>query len=153
MGLKPSVSTLPRGVERSEVMTERQCEWCDYTTKHRQNLSTHRRSCKRRPIDVDPENNQLRERVASLEQPASDLNGRPPTPQPAPPHELSAPTKAPQSIVDDHPERATDPARLLAPPPRHHRNGPFHQHAQRLRFTTPAGPAGHDHPSRAAAAS
>ena len=49
-------------------MSERYCEWCDYITRHRQNLSTHRRSCKHRPIDVDPEKDQLRERVASLEQ-------------------------------------------------------------------------------------
>ena len=49
-------------------MTERQCEWCNYSTKHRQNLSTHRKSCKQRPAEADGEKEQLRERVASLEQ-------------------------------------------------------------------------------------
>ena len=45
----------------------RSCEWCDYTTRHRQNLSMHRRSCKLRPEKANPIESELRERVASLE--------------------------------------------------------------------------------------
>ena len=45
----------------------RACEWCPYTTAHRQNLSTHRKRCRGRPITANPVEAELRERVASLE--------------------------------------------------------------------------------------
>ena len=45
----------------------RSCEWCDYTTRHRQSLSIHRKSCKLRPESANLIESFLRERVASLE--------------------------------------------------------------------------------------
>ena len=44
----------------------RKCDWCAYETKFSSNLCTHRKSCKKRP--ADGEKDQLRERVAVLEQ-------------------------------------------------------------------------------------
>ena len=57
-----------------------------------------------------------------------------------------------QSIVDGCPERETDLARLLASPPCNLGNVRIHQHAQSVRLTTPAGPAGHDHQPRSTVA-
>ena len=48
-------------------MSERHCEWCPYTTRHRQNLSIHRKICKLRPVAPDPEKELLREQVSSLQ--------------------------------------------------------------------------------------
>lgn len=45
----------------------RVCE-CAFQTTHRGAWSIHKRTCKQRPIQSDPEKDQLRERVASLEQ-------------------------------------------------------------------------------------
>ena len=49
-------------------MADRQCEWCAYTTRHRQNLSTHRRNCKNRPAATDPEKELLREQLIAKDQ-------------------------------------------------------------------------------------
>ena len=43
----------------------RKCDWCGYETKFSSNLCTHRKSCKKRPLDSSPVENELRERVAA----------------------------------------------------------------------------------------
>lgn len=45
----------------------RPCHWCTYTTKHRSHWAQHAKVCKARPVASDPEKDQLRERVQSLE--------------------------------------------------------------------------------------
>ena len=43
------------------------CEWCNYTTMNRSDMSKHKKRCKNRPIEADGVKYQLEQRVASLE--------------------------------------------------------------------------------------
>lgn len=46
----------------------RSCEWCEYQTADRSNLSKHKRLyCPNRPVEVDTEKEMLREMIVRLE--------------------------------------------------------------------------------------
>ena len=46
----------------------RSCEWCEYQTSDRSNLSKHKRLyCPNRPVEVDHEKEELRRSVVTLE--------------------------------------------------------------------------------------
>jgi len=64
-GLKKLYSGLKEYNNDGTMM--RKCDWCAYQTKFSSNLCTHRKSCKNRPVPVSLVENELRERVSSLE--------------------------------------------------------------------------------------